>query len=126
MVFIDGIRILNFLEAPNTDGIYPISSSNVFISNCYIETGDDAICPKSNSTEKACENLVVTNCVLISDDSAIKFGTRSDGIIRHCVFNNIIIRNSKYGLAFYMKDGGTYEDIQFSNINIETSGKDSI
>jgi hypothetical protein len=120
-VFIDGITIRNFREAPNTDGIDPSSSSNVFISNCYIDTGDDAICLKVNETDKPCENIVVTNCVLISDDSAIKCGTGSEGTIRHCVFSNIVIRNTQYGIAFYMKGGGSYEDIQFSNINIETT-----
>ena len=120
-VFIDGITIHNFREAPNTDGIDLSSSSNVFISNCYIDTGDDAICLKANETDKPCENIVVTNCILISDDSALKCGTGSKGTIRHCVFSNIIIRNTQYGIAFYMKDGGSYEDIQFANINIETT-----
>jgi len=132
-VFIDGIRIFNFMDAPNTDGIDPISCANVFISNCYIETGDDAICLKSSEKDKPCENIIVTNCVLISDDSAIKCGTGSKGEIKHCLFNNIVIRDSDYGIGFYMKDGGVFEDIQFSNINIETtrlsannSGKSSI
>ncbi len=122
-VTISGVSIINDRDAPNTDGIDPISCSNVMISDCYIETGDDAICPKSKGTHKPCENLVVTNCVLISDDSAIKCGTRSDGAIRHCTFSNIVIRDTKYGIGFYMKDGGVYEDIQFSNISIETTGR---
>jgi polygalacturonase len=120
-VTITGVSIINDRDAPNTDGIDPISCSNVLISDCYIETGDDAICPKSRGTGKPCENLVVTNCVLISDDSAIKCGTRSDGAIRNCTFSNIVIRDTKYGIGFYMKDGGVYEDIQFSNISIETT-----
>ncbi|NOY57666.1 MAG: hypothetical protein GXO75_01870, partial [Calditrichaeota bacterium] len=125
-VTITGVSIINDLAAPNTDGIDPISSSNVFISNCYIETGDDAICPKSHNVKNPLENLVVTNCVLISDDSAIKFGTASQGVIRNCSFSNIIIRNTKYGIGFYMKDGGSFEDIQFSNISIETVVPDSM
>lgn len=119
-VNIDGIRIINDLKAPNTDGIDPTSSSNVFISNCYIETGDDAICLKSHSAKKSTENILVTNCVLISDDSAIKCGTSSHGIIQNCTFSNIIIRNTKYGIGFYMKDGGVYRNLQFSNMRIET------
>ena len=125
-VTITGVSIVNDLAAPNTDGIDPISSSNVFISNCYIETGDDAICPKSHNVKKPLENLVVTNCVLISDDSAIKFGTASRGVIRNCSFSNIVIRNTQYGIGFYMKDGGSFEDIQFSNISIETVAPDSM
>jgi len=55
------------------------------------------------------------------DDSAIKCSTVSKESTRHCVLNNIVIRNTQYGIAFYVKDGGSYEDIQFSNINIETT-----
>lgn len=124
MVYINGIKIINSMRSENTDGIDPISCTNVFISNCYIETGDDAICLKTNDV-KNCENIVVTNCILISDDSAIKLGTSSTTKIKQCTFSNIIIRNSRYGIAFYMKDGGAYEDIQFSNINIETVLRDS-
>jgi polygalacturonase len=100
---------------------------NVFISNCYIETGDDAICLKTEDSDsgKNCENIVVTNCIIISDDTAIKLGTSSKAEIKQCTFSNIIIRNSRFGIAFYMKDGGNYKDIQFSNINIETVISDS-
>jgi hypothetical protein len=119
-VWIDGISIIAELGSPNSDGIDPVSSKNVFISNCYIETGDDAICPKSRNGIPT-ENLVVTNCVLISDDSAIKLGTRSEDPIRNAVFDNIVIRNSIYGIALFAKDGGTFENIRFSNIYIETA-----
>ena len=97
-----------------------VSSSNVFVSDCYIEGGDDCICLKARLKNKPCENVTVSNCVLISDDSAIKLGTRSTGDIKQCVFNNIVIRDSRYGISMFMKDGGIYEDIHFSDISIET------
>ena len=125
-VNISGISIVNEMESPNTDGIDPISSSNVFISNCYIETGDDAICLKSEDKDKSCENIVVTNSILISNATAVKCGTASKGAIRNANFSNIIMRNTKKGIGFYMKDGGSFEDIQFSNISIETVIPDSI
>jgi len=80
-VYIRGISMISDMRGPNTDGIDPDSSRNVMISDSYIETGDDAICLKTHSdtVPRACENVTVTNCVLISDDSAIKFGTASHG-----------------------------------------------
>jgi len=119
-VFIEGITIFSPRDAPNTDGIDPCSCSNVFISNCHIDTGDDAICLKSYEEDRPCENIVVSNCVLASDDAALKFGTGSHGSIEHCVFSNIVIRDSKCGIGLFMKDGGSFQDIQFSNVNIET------
>jgi len=123
-VWIDGVSITSERKAPNADGIDPVSSKDVFISNCYINVGDDAICPKSRG-DVPMENLVVTNCILISDDSAIKFGTRSHSDIRNALFSNIVIRNTQYGLAMYAKDGGTFQNIRFNNIHVESTRYDS-
>ena len=126
--WIDGVTMISDVDSPNSDGIDPTSSSHIFISNCYFELGDDAICPKSRGT-KPTEHMVVENCIIMSDDSAIKLGTRSEAPIRNLVFNNIIIKDTQYGIAFYAKDGGTFENIRFSNITIESAlnedGKDN-
>ncbi|MEK7754412.1 MAG: glycoside hydrolase family 28 protein, partial [Acidobacteriota bacterium] len=122
-VYIRGISMITDMRGPNTDGIDPDSSRNVMISDSYIETGDDAICLKTHSgpTPRACENVTVTNCVLISDDSAIKFGTASHGDFRNCTFSNCVVTGTRYGLAMYIKDGALAEVISFSNITINTS-----
>ena len=118
--WIESVTMISDKDSPNTDGIDPVSTSNVFISNCYFDLGDDAICPKSRGSEPT-ENIVVENCIIKSDDSAIKLGTRSEAPIRNLVFNNIIIRDTQYGLAFFAKDGGIFQNIRFSNIIIESS-----
>ncbi len=120
IVRVDGISIINDRDAPNTDGIDPSGSSNVFISDCYISTGDDAICLKSDDAKSVTSNVVVSNCILETDDSAIKCGTASWGIIRNSTFNNVVIKNSRYGIALFMKDGGKYENLKFSNILLQT------
>ncbi len=120
-VNINGITMINDYEAPNTDGIDIIASSNVFINNCFIQGGDDCICLKNRSKDKVTENITVSNCVIMSQDAAIKLGTESMGDIKHCVFSNIVIRNTQDGIALYMKDGGTYENIHFSNVTIESN-----
>ena len=125
-VYIRGISMISDMDSPNTDGIDPDASRNVFIADSYIETGDDAICLKTDkrpgaATAQACENVVVDNCILISDDSAIKLGTASWGDFRDCVFGNCVITGTRYGIAMYIKDGGLVEDIRFSNITIDTS-----
>ena len=40
------------MRGPNTDGIDPDSSRNVFISDSYIEGGDDAICLKTDKAHR--------------------------------------------------------------------------
>jgi polygalacturonase len=43
-VVILGITIKNPVIGPNTDGIDPTVCRNLFISDCHIDTGVDAIC----------------------------------------------------------------------------------
>jgi len=122
-VYISGLSIINDMRSPNTDGIDPDSSRNVFISDCFIETGDDAICLKTDkqSAARPCENVTVDNCVLTSDDSAIKLGTASWGDFRDCTFANCVITGARYGIAMYIKDGALVEGIHFANITIDTA-----
>ena len=125
-VFIHGVSMITDMRGPNTDGIDPDSSRNVMISDCYIESGDDTICLKTDklpgeSTARPCERVTVDNCVLISAQSAIKLGTASWGDFRDCTFANCVISGSHYGLAMYIKDGALVEGISFANITIDTS-----
>jgi hypothetical protein len=125
-VYIRGISMITDMRGPNTDGIDPDSSRDVFISDSYIEGGDDAICLKTTRRSDgkpvpACERVTATNNVLISDDSAIKLGTASYGDFRDCTFSNTVISGTRYGIAMYIKDGANVERIQFSNITIDTS-----
>lgn len=125
-VKIRGISLLNSLRAINSDGIDVDSSRNVIIADSRIECGDDCIVLKTTMAEgvaRPVENVVVTNCVLMSSASAIKLGTESHGDFRHCSFTNCVIRDSRTGIALLAKDGGTMEDIRFSNITITTRPK---
>jgi len=120
-VNIDGIKIENHPKSPNTDGIDLVDTQYVTISNCIIRTGDDAICLKSKHLPV--ENITVTNCIIESDDAAIKFGTGSANATRFCNFNNLVIKNTRYGISLFMLDGGIFEHNRFSNLIIETGGR---
>lgn len=116
-----GISITNPHQGPNTDGIDIVDSKNVFILNSYISTGDDAICLKSR--KDTVENVVVTNCILESDDAAIKFGTGSRVATRYCTFSNNVIKKTRYGISLFMLDGGIFEHNSFSNIIMENGSR---
>jgi polygalacturonase len=122
-VFIDSVSILGNFFHTETDGIDPGSSKDVFISNCYIVTGDDCICPKTGR-DGPLENLVVTNCILETSSTAIKLGTGSAADFRDIKVSNCVIRNSAVGIGLYIKDGGTAERLSFDNISIETTRPD--
>lgn len=122
-VFIRGLYIYSDLEmGANADGIDLDGCSNVCISDCIIETADDAIVLKTTNTHGKslpCENIVVSNCVLTSSSTALKMGTESHNDFRHILFNNCVIRNSNRGLSIVIRDGGTAENIKFSNITMD-------
>jgi hypothetical protein len=127
-VVVDGIKIYSSLErGANSDGLDIDGCSNVTVSNCIIETGDDAIVLKTTDKDgpaTPCENITVTNCILTSTSAALKLGTESFADYRYIVFSNCVIRNTNRGLAIIIRDGATVENIIFSNITIDCRRKD--
>ena len=119
-VTVDGIRMFNIMRGANNDGVDLDSCKNVTVSNCIIETGDDAIVIKTTAPITAlygaCENVAVNNCILASRDSAVKIGTETHGDIRNVVIGNCIVRDCSRGVGIWVRDGGTVEDIYVHHI----------
>ena len=67
-VAISGISICSKIRE-NRDGIDIDSCQNVRISDCSIDTGDDAIVLKA-TTDRPCRHVLITNCILSSLASA--------------------------------------------------------
>jgi polygalacturonase len=117
-VLIDRITIRNRKDRINTDGIDPDGCKRVRITRCHITTGDDCIVLKSTEGED-CEDILVSDCVLETHCAALKLGTESFGDIRNVQFDKCTIRGSRMAFGIFLKDGGTYETIQVSDLNIE-------
>ena len=119
-VLIQGIKILNNNRGANNDGIDPDSCQDVVISDCFIETGDDAIVVKTTKpiTEKygPCENILIRGCVLASRDSALKIGTETHGDIRNIVMSDCVVQNCSRAVGIWVRDGATIEDIMVHHI----------
>lgn len=122
-VLISGIRILNSLDVANSDGIDPDHCSNVRITGCHIECADDCIClktTKGNAEYGPCENIIISNCTLVSTSAAIKIGTEGVDDFRNIIVDNCIISRSNRGLSIQIRDGGSVENVTYSNCIIET------
>ncbi|XP_009615801.1 probable polygalacturonase isoform X2 [Nicotiana tomentosiformis] len=115
---ISDVTIYGDFNSPNNDGIDIEDSNNTVITRCNINTGDDAICPKSSTGPV--HNLTATNCWIRTKSSAIKLGSASFYTFKNFLFDNITIFESHRGLALQIRDGGNVSDITFSNINIST------
>lgn len=68
----------------------------------------------------ACENIVVSNCTMISTSAAIKFGTESEAPFRNISVQNCSISRTNRGISLMLRDAGCIENVTFSNLNIDT------
>jgi len=136
-VIVKGISIYSHTNF-NNDGI-DIDSKDVIISDCFIDSDDDALCFKSDRNS-ICENVVVTNCILASNCNFIKMGTASFGGFRNIAISNCVLRpasesNIRFwnkiitgitdsitgisGIALEVVDGGFMDHVTITNISMK-------
>jgi hypothetical protein len=127
---IQGIVIKNPIYGPNTDGIDPTGCQDLLISDCVIDTGDDAICIKSESLNGApvrvSKNIVVTNCILTGCCNGFKFGTTTFGGFENITFSNSVIYNDDVplpsrviaGIQLSAVDGGWVDGVVITGIQM--------
>jgi polygalacturonase len=122
-VLISKIRILNPLDWANSDGIDPDHCSDVRIAGCHIECADDCIClktTKGNSEYGPTQNVIISDCTLVSTSAAIKIGTEGVGDFKNIDVHDCAVSRSNRGISIQIRDGGSVENVSFSNISIET------
>lgn len=127
---IQGISIINGIDdenhGPNTDGIDPDGCTRVRISDCYIQSGDDSIVLKVTDRpggNRFCSDIAVTNCVLVTKETALKIGSETYGEFRNIAFSNCAVRNAGCGVGLWMRDGGLIDGWTVDNISMTiTSG----
>lgn len=123
-VNIRGISINNPSHSPNTDGVNPDSCSNVRISDCNIDVGDDCITIKSGKeddyreTLRPCENITITNCTLLHGHGGVVIGSEMSGCVRNVTISNCVFLNTDRGIRLKARRGrgGVVEDIRVSNL----------
>ncbi|WP_339220158.1 glycoside hydrolase family 28 protein [Paenibacillus sp. FSL H8-0332] len=124
-VVIDNLSILNPADSPNTDGINPESCCDVRISNCHIDVGDDCIAIKAGTEDTReripCQNITITNCVMVHGHGAVVLGSEMSGDIRNVTISNCVFKQTDRGIRMKSRRGrgGIIEDIRISNIVME-------
>lgn len=121
---ITGITIKNPWNSPNTDGINPESCSNVHISNCHIDVGDDCVTIKSGTqndrfqSKKPCENITITNCTMINGHGGVVIGSEMSGGVKNVVISNCVFNGTDRGIRIKTRRqrGGCVEDVKVNNL----------
>lgn len=120
-VWVRGVRLLNPLFGPNTDGFDINGCRDVLVSDCTIECGDDAVCLKSTRDARSCERVTVTNCIVRTHCAAFKIGSETHHDIRQVCFTNSLVHHSHRAFGIWCFDGGTVEDVLCANIVCDTN-----
>jgi len=121
-IIIRNVKINNEWWAQNGDGIDISSCKNVFIYNCTVTAGDDAICLKSSKTkgqtEPSLQNVVVRDCIVYRGHGGLVIGSNTDGGMQNIFVNNCIFVGTDIGLRFKSaRDrGGLVENVIIRNI----------
>ena len=119
-----GVTVLNSYA----DGIDPDASRYVRIANCYVESSDDAICPKASPSmgyARPTEHLTVTNCVLRTNANNFKFGTESSGDFKNVAVSNLVMLPREKGhpphsgISLEAVDGAHIDGVVISSISME-------
>ena len=130
-VGVRGIKIKNPVWMLNSDGIDIDASRYVTVSDCIIDTGDDAITlraceQKLKNKSMHCEYVTITNCVLRTGICAFRIGV-GYGTIRHARISNITISLCEnivqFCTAYVNKGQANIEDVNFSNISAENADR---
>lgn len=121
-VTVNNVTINNPSDSPNTDGIDPESCSNVHISNCHIDVGDDCIAVKAGTEDTKdrvlCTNITISNCTMVHGHGGVVLGSEMSGNITNVVISNCVFEGTDRGIRLKSRRGrgGVVEDIRVNNI----------
>lgn len=122
--WLDDLLIDNAALAPNTNGVVLDSSTHVSVRSLNYRGGGDGITLQTSLVDgiaPPCTGITISDSTFRSAAMAIKIGTPTHGDIRNIVVTNSVIEASQGGIGVLVRDGGTVESLQFSNLVIETA-----
>jgi len=123
-VTVHNVKFKNPSDTPNGDGLDIDSCSNVRVSDCHFDVGDDCLVFKSGINEdgrrvgKPTENVTVTNCTMLNGHGGIVMGSENSGGIRNIAVTNCVFIGTDRGIRLKTnRERGSYiRDILIDNI----------
>lgn len=120
-IVVHGISLLSRTANFNNDGIDIDGCENVRISDCYINSEDDAISIKATGNNPA-KKIMINNCLLTSHCNAVRVGAENFAGFEDIHFSNCHIFNSSNGITFQNIDGFKMKRISFQGITMNEVG----
>lgn len=127
-VTVRNVTIKNDIDAPNSDGINFESCKCCVMHDCYVDTGDDAICIKAGRGRDAwswnapCEDIEVWGITGLSGMGSVTVGSETSAGINNIYIHDCTFGNRAIGINLKtMKGRGGYiKNIDFENLHFET------
>ena len=123
-VIVRGVHIES--HGPNNDGCDPESCTDVWIKDCYFDTGDDCIAIKSGRNRdgrrinKPSENILIQGCVMKDGHGGVTLGSEASGGIRNVFAEDCRMDSPNLDRILRIKTnsvrGGTIENIYMRNV----------
>nr|WP_042187016.1 glycoside hydrolase family 28 protein [Kibdelosporangium sp. MJ126-NF4]CEL17748.1 Polygalacturonase [Kibdelosporangium sp. MJ126-NF4]CTQ91028.1 Polygalacturonase (EC 3.2.1.15) [Kibdelosporangium sp. MJ126-NF4] len=121
------------------DGCDPEASSDVHITGCQFDTGDDGVAVKSGRDTDGrrvgvpSENIVIQNCTHLGRWGALTVGSEMSGGVRNVFFEDCTIRKGPSYSAFHVlyiktnkRRGGTVEGVHARRIRASDVQREAI
>lgn len=117
------VVINNNIRVANSDGIDIVGGENTLIENCFIATGDDAVCLKTEKGGEPVHGFILRDSEITSLANCFKTGTDtfndiSDIEVYNCKFFMPGIAGGYAGIALEATDGGTTSDVYIHDIEM--------
>lgn len=123
-------------HGPNNDGCNPESCSDVLITGCTFNTGDDCVALKSGKDADGrrlgipCQNVLITDCEMRDGHGGITIGSEASGDVRQVVGRRCRMDSPDLKRGLRIKSspnrGGVVEHIRFADITIGEVAKSVI
>lgn len=125
-IVLSHLTVRNPWYSQNGDGVDIESCSNVLITDCSFDVGDDAICMKSGKNEDGrrrgipTERVLVNNCIVYHGHGGFVVGSEMSGGVRDVEVQNCLFLGTDVGLRFKSTRGrgGVVENIYVHDVNM--------
>lgn len=111
----------------NGDGLDIDCCENVEVSGCDIDTADDSITLRANSTrlktKRPCRNIRISDCRLSSACNAVRVGVGCN-VVRDAVLRNLTVHDTRTAINFVSgwgakNPGASFENVVFDGMTVD-------
>ncbi len=133
-VTVRNVTIKNPINSPNSDGINFESCKCCLLTDCYVDTGDDAVCVKAGRGRDAwswnapCEDIEIRNVTGVNGQGSVTVGSETSAGINNIYIHDCHFENRLLGINIKtMKGrGGFIKNIDFENITLRSARREAV